>query len=122
VDTFLIDNQTIDDLHLFEGTKNDHSVYAYFDYTTTIGGRAFLKELFNNPIIDTHELEYRNKDIQFLFNEVDSLFFQRDTIDFIEYFLHSIEKPKSIRFMVHLKSLLSIGTQRNKSNTTNNVD
>jgi DNA mismatch repair protein MutS len=98
VDTFLIDSQTIDDLHLFEGTKNDHSVYAYFDYTTTIGGRAFLKELFTNPISDTHELADRNKDIQFLFNEVDSLSFQRDTIDFIEYFLHSIDKPKKYSF------------------------
>jgi DNA mismatch repair ATPase MutS len=74
VDTFLIDSQTIDDLQLFEGTKNDRSVFAYFDNTTTIGGRAFLKELFTNPIIDTHELAYRNKDIQFLIGNIKQCF------------------------------------------------
>lgn len=94
MDTFLIDSQTIDDLQLFENAKHDRSIYAYFDNTTTIGGKAFLKDLFTKPIINIEELIHRSKDIQFLFNEVDSLSFQRESIDFIEYYLNSIDKPK----------------------------
>src|SRR5690606_25933718 len=97
-DTFLIDNQTIDDLQLFESPKYNRSVYAYFDYTTTLGGKTRLKELFQTPLRNIYDLQTRVEDLRFLYEEIENISFQKEPMDFIEFYLANSDSPKKYSF------------------------
>lgn len=102
-DTFLIDNQTIDDLQLFESPKYNRSVYAYFDYTTTLGGKTRLKELFQTPLRNIYDLQTRVEDLRFLYEEIENISFQKEPMDFIEFYFANSDSPKKYSFFRALK-------------------
>lgn len=49
---FKIDEQTRNDLELFEDAWGRKSIFSCFDYAQSEGARACVKELFANPLTD----------------------------------------------------------------------
>lgn len=92
---FFIDQQTLEDLQIYESANDDQSVFKCFENTTTIGGLNKLKVLFKNPITDVEELHRRTTEIRFIYDHVETLTFKKEAIDFIEYYLNQSDKPKN---------------------------
>lgn len=92
---FKIDQQTKDDLEIFKSSTNENSVFSYFDFTSTLGGRDLLKNIFKNPTNNFEELQNRISLINyFLENSID-LSFKSEVIDYIEFYLRHNDRPSS---------------------------
>lgn len=90
---FNIDKQTIRDLEIFPGKKNDRSVYAIYNRALTIGGQQALWDLFTSPISNQNLLLDRKKEILFFYENDCSLDLNSRQIDFIEHYLNSRRFP-----------------------------
>ena len=90
---FFIDNQTTTDLQIFDLLNPDQSLFAFFDHTTTIGGRARLKEFFKYPFSDIDKLRERTDNIKFFYDSSIKITFDRQSVDFIEFYLNKSDKP-----------------------------
>lgn len=90
---FEIDKQTLNDLAIF---KNDHShtsVFDLFDTTLTIGGKEKLKQIFSKPLINHEDLNERLDTLRYLQNFALKLDIDKQTCDFIEFYLRQSSKP-----------------------------
>ncbi|HWS59877.1 MAG TPA: hypothetical protein VN182_03015, partial [Flavobacterium sp.] len=101
---FSIDKQTINDLDLSDKNRNGKSVFSFFNYTHTNGGKKQLELFFNNPITDISLLEQRI-DVLKYFNTF-KLGFKPEKVcfDFIEFYYNQQNIPD--RFS-HLESYLN---------------
>ena len=84
---FVLDKQTVRDLELFEEEKSSKSVFRYYNFTKTLGGRNFLYDLMLNPLTDINEIKQRQEIIQFFHTTGLELKITKDQFDFIEYYL-----------------------------------
>ena len=90
---FDIDNQTINDLELFEKIKGDKSVFSLFNFTTTIGGRECLRNMFSNPFTDKISIEKRIINIRFFLEQTFEIPLDKGSLDFIEHYLSRGNRP-----------------------------
>jgi DNA mismatch repair ATPase MutS len=86
---FDIDNQTTNDLELFEKTKGNKSVFSLFNYTKSVGGKKRLETMFANPFTEMNLIKQRIEIIKgFQDNDNDNDFeIDKECLDFIEYYL-----------------------------------
>lgn len=99
---FRIDEQTANDLELFDQGWDGQSVLSYFNYAGSDGGKACLKKMFESPLADVNEIRARAEAIAYLgrlpfFPEV-----RREELSFIEIYLQQDAVPK--RNVYHLTS------------------
>ena len=96
---FKTDEQTLNDLELF-AAREGKSVFSYFDYARSDGGRAYMKKLFENPLADAERIRERVEAIVYLQRLPFFLEIRRDELSFIEIYLQQKEVPK--RDVLHL--------------------
>jgi len=96
MDHFYIDKQTFADLQLLE--EGTGSVFACFNQTITYGGEDVLRELFRKPLTNPDQLQQRSATIRFLMDHVTELTLDKTTVDFLDYYLRSPERPVSFSF------------------------
>lgn len=93
VDAFYIDKQTFVDLQLLEAGTG--SVFACFNQTITYGGEDVLRELFRKPLTNRSLLQQRRETLSFLMEQLNELPLDKTTVDFLDYYLRSPERPVS---------------------------
>lgn len=93
MDPFYTDKQTLSDLQLLDDGPD--SVFACFNKTITYGGEDALRELFRKPLTDLNQLQQRSATIRFLMDQVDEFRLDKTTVDFLDYYLKSPERPVS---------------------------
>ena len=111
---FDIDKQTINDLELFEKVKGDKSVFSFFNFTTSVGGKKRLERLFHNPLSDIDSIESRIgviKSFQELRTDFD---IDKECLDFVEYYLIQQNIPN--RYSVSKSFMKAIGYKINPGN------
>jgi DNA mismatch repair protein MutS len=84
---FEIDRQTIKDLEIFGDGKSANSVFNFYNQTKTIGGKNYLLELMENPLIDIHELNKRVELLRFIASIGFDLKIRSVQFDFIEHYI-----------------------------------
>lgn len=92
MEPFDIDNQTLNDLEIFESASNEKSIFSFFDFTSTIGGKEKLRSLFNHT--DIQIVEERKSLIGYLLKYDKTIAFNTESLDFIEYYLRQNDKPR----------------------------
>ena len=95
---FFIDQQTIEDLQLF--ANDGCSVFDCFDKTLTIGGREILHALFRNPLTNIYEINRRIEGIQFFIKNEVNLSFNKNSVDYMEFYLKKAGTPNSFPVVV----------------------
>ncbi|MFA6401619.1 MAG: hypothetical protein WCX31_08345 [Salinivirgaceae bacterium] len=86
--TFGVDKQTKVDLNIFAQSKEDFSVFDLFNHTETKGGKDVLEKLMDNPLSNLTEINNRVAAIKFISNHKIQLVFDKERLDFIEYYLN----------------------------------
>jgi DNA mismatch repair protein MutS len=84
---FEIDKQTLNDLDLFEKSKDQKSVISFFNFTQSIGGKDLLRSLFSNPLTDIELIEKRIESIKYFQDTVLTFKIDKESLDLIEYYL-----------------------------------
>lgn len=90
---FDIDNQTLNDLEIFESAASEKCIFSFFDFSSTIGGKEKLRSLFNHPQTDIQIIEERKNLIQYLLKYNKTIAFDKESLDFIEFYLRQNDKP-----------------------------
>ncbi|QNL51944.1 hypothetical protein H8S90_10400 [Olivibacter sp. SDN3] len=103
---FLIDDQTNVDLQLYAESAQEFTIYACFDHTTTTGGKQRLKAWFRHPTTDLSILQRRSDGIRFFTDAIGNLCFEKEPIDFIEFYLSSHDRPKRYSFFYAVKKVV----------------
>lgn len=91
---FDVDAQTLRDLQIFGLGKRDKSVFSLFNQTSTVGGGEKLKTIFDNPVVDAELLMSRHALFSYLLQHEIELDFDKEAIDFIEYFINQKDSAK----------------------------
>lgn len=91
--SFEFDNQTRKDLNVLPDNDGTNSIFSFFDYTVTTGGKDKLLHLINSPLTEIQELNTRKKNIQFLNENKLSIQLSYDQFDFIECYLRLWKLP-----------------------------
>ncbi|WP_256005510.1 MutS-related protein [Pedobacter deserti] len=91
---FDVDAQTFRDLQIFGVEKRDKSVFSLFNQTSTLGGSEKLKLIFENPLVDAELLASRHALFSYLLEHEIELNFDKEAVDFIEYFVNQRSSPK----------------------------
>jgi DNA mismatch repair ATPase MutS len=84
---FKIDQQTANDLELFEKSKGDRSIFSLFNSTKSIGGKDELQRIFSVPFSDIDLIEKRIELIRFFQNSLATIEIDKNFLDLIEYYL-----------------------------------
>lgn len=87
---FLTDQQTINDLNLFE-KSGGASIYQIFNRTKTRGGAAILEEMFRFPLSDDAKINHRSKIIQHFASSGASFPFSTDHFDPVESYVRNTD-------------------------------
>ena len=95
---FEIDKQTITDLELFEQNEDDKSIFSFFDYTKSIGGKKRLDFMFSRPSIDRSLLENRIDSIKYFQHNEYGFEINKESLYFIEHYLNQQNTPEKISF------------------------
>ena len=93
---FEIDNQTLNDLAIFQSGGNDGSIFGLFNKTVTYGGAEKLREIFSAPFSDGHQISQRLNAIKYLQENETGFVCDKGSCDFIEHYLKQGNKPVSI--------------------------
>jgi len=84
---FYIDQQTINDLDLFEKQRGEKSIFSLFNFTKSEGGKNRLDFLFSNPLTNLNEIQQRINRINCFLNLKTCFEIDRNSLDFIELYL-----------------------------------
>lgn len=103
---FEIDKQTVNDLELFERTKNDKSVFSFFNHTKSIGGSEKLKTIFNSPLLDIRLIEKRIETIKYFEVKPEFIEIYKEWLGFIEYYLIQGKRPTKISLIDIIRNAL----------------
>ena len=107
---FEIDKQTKNDLNIFPKTNGEFSIFDYYNYTSTEGGRNILKHLLDTPKNNKEEINDRSNSIKFLRESNLNLQLDSATIDFIEYYVnlksHVLKDNSLSSYMTILSNIL----------------
>ena len=95
--SFSIDKQTFADLEILEKEKKQ-SIFRLFDQTASGGGRQELSEMFHNPLNDTQAINERQDFIRYIYSKKLSFPINKSSLDFIEFYLRTGDKPTKISF------------------------
>lgn len=99
---FSIDEQTLSDLELFDQAWDGRSVFSYFDFACSDGGKACMKRMCESPLADTGKIRERVDAMVYLGQLPFFLDIRREELNFIEIYLQQDAVPK--RNMLHLTS------------------
>lgn len=99
---FSIDEQTSSDLELFEQAWDGTSVFSYFDFACSDGGKACMRRMFESPLVDTRQIRERVDAMIYLGQLPFFLDIRREELNFIEIYLQQDAVPK--RNVLHLTS------------------
>ncbi|KQR72501.1 hypothetical protein [Pedobacter sp. Leaf176] len=104
---FDIDKQTLDDLEIFSSDSNQKSLFNLFNQTCTIEGTSALKLIFKNPLTNIELISERKKLIEYL--QISALDFNLDkeTVDFIEFYLRQNHRPKKPSLLFEIRKAVS---------------
>ncbi|RZL43957.1 MAG: hypothetical protein EOP00_22080, partial [Pedobacter sp.] len=104
---FDIDKQTLNDLEIFGSNDNQNSLFSLFNQTCTIEGSSTLKLIFKNPLTDIKLISERKRLIEYL--QKSELDFNQDkeTIDFIEFYLRQNNRPKKPSSFFKFRKIVS---------------
>lgn len=107
MELFDIDSQTLSDLEIFGSAKHEVSVFSFFNFTSTIGGRDKLLSIFKTPQTDAAVITLRLELIAYLQHSGVELYFRKESMDFIAFYLQQKVKPKPLTRYNRLKTALS---------------
>jgi DNA mismatch repair ATPase MutS len=93
---FEIDNQTLNDLAIFQGGGGGGSIFGIFNKTVTYGGAEKLREFFNAPFTDSAQISQRLNAIKYLQEKATGFVYDKGSCDFIEHYLKQGNKPTSV--------------------------
>ena len=99
---FSIDEQTSSDLELFEQAWDGTSVFSYFDFACSDGGKACMRRMFESPLVDARQIRERVDAMIYLGQLPFFLDILREELNFIEIYLQQDAVPK--RNVLHLTS------------------
>lgn len=85
---FELDKQTIQDMEIFGNEKSTNSIFHYYNFTKTIGGKKHLHGLMHSPLTDIAELQQRRDTIKFIYDIEFELTINSGQFDFIEHYLN----------------------------------
>jgi DNA mismatch repair protein MutS len=90
---FEIDQQTLNDLDIFSRENGETSIFSYFNYSKTVGGRKALKEMIITPSNDFAFLEARQSSIKYLIQKKVNLNLVNFELEYIEdyYYLSIVQ-------------------------------
>ncbi|MCL3782130.1 hypothetical protein EMN47_17215 [Prolixibacteraceae bacterium JC049] len=81
---FELDNQTIKDLELLGDGKLNDSIFSFYNRTKTLGGKACLLKLMENPLTDLEQLKRRSRLIKYIASIDLELQINSNQLDFID--------------------------------------
>jgi DNA mismatch repair protein MutS len=87
---FLTDQQTINDLNLFD-QQGVNSIYQLFNKTSTRGGAAILEEMFRFPLSNCTQITERNETIQYFAKAGLKFPFPAHQLDTVESYLRNVD-------------------------------
>lgn len=91
---FEVDNQTLNDLEIFERYKEEKSVHSLFDNTQSLGGWKKIYHYLSTPTTDLLEITDRKDAISFLQSNFPSgLTIDKDALSFSEYYIKQGNYP-----------------------------
>lgn len=99
---FRIDEQTLSDLELFDQAWDGTSVFSYFDFACSDGGKTCMRRMFESPLADAGKIRERVDAMVYLGQLPFFLDIRREELNFIEIYLQQDAVPK--RNMLHLTS------------------
>ncbi|MBO9635901.1 MAG: DNA mismatch repair protein, partial [Chitinophagaceae bacterium] len=92
---FETDNQTLEDLDIFNG-RGGHSIYSIFNKTATRGGASILEEMFRYPLATIEDINNRVQIIRF-FTTADIPFpLEQGSIDIVEHYLGNTDERSKL--------------------------
>ena len=92
---FIIDKQTLDDLHIFRHHRGT-SIYELFNTTRTRGGARILEDMFLYPLSDIDRINQRSAILRY-FQEKNVAFpFRNEAFDVIEHYLENTDSRTKI--------------------------
>jgi DNA mismatch repair ATPase MutS len=90
---FLVDRQTFSDLEIFEGGRENKSIFKLFNRVITHGGKEKLLEMFYHPLSDIDKIKERQDLISYVHSEKISFVINPFLLDFIETYFLLDDKP-----------------------------
>lgn len=103
---FLMDGQTFADLEIFEGEKSNRSIFRLFDYAASYGGKQELLKMFEHPLTDPQHIRERQDLIRYLYLGKFFLPVEKDSLDFIEFYLNTGDKPTGVSWFRALEKAI----------------
>lgn len=97
---FKIDEQTLNDLELFNQALDGKSIFSCFNQACSDGGKACMRKMLENPLTDAGKIRERIETIRYLGQLPFFLDIRREESNFIEVYLQQEDVPK--RDMYHL--------------------
>lgn len=97
---FTTDKQTLDDLAIF-GKNGSDSVFAAFNKTATRGGAALLDQMFRQPLVDHHAINWRSSIMQYFASADISFPFNREDLDIAEQYLSNTDERTKLTSQEH---------------------
>jgi len=93
---FIIDNQTLADLEIFEGSKLKKTIFNFFNRAISYGGKEELRDMFRCPLSDIKKIRERQELIRYIHRENLSISIDKYFLDFIETYLLLSNKPVKV--------------------------
>ena len=99
---FKIDEQTLNDLELFNQALDGKSIFSCFNTACSDGGKACMRKMLESPLTDVNKIRERAEAIRYLGQLPFFLDIRREELSFIEVYLQQEDVPQ--RSMYRLTS------------------
>ena len=99
---FKIDEQTLNDLELFNQALDGKSIFSCFNTACSDGGKACMRKMLKSPLTDVNKIRERAEAIRYLGQLPFFLDIRREELSFIEVYLQQEDVPQ--RSMYRLTS------------------
>lgn len=99
---FRIDEQTLNDLELFNQALDGKSIFSCFNTACSDGGKACMRKMLKSPLTDVNKIRKRAEAIRYLGQLPFFLDIRREELSFIEVYLQQEDVPQ--RSMYRLTS------------------
>ena len=99
---FKIDEQTLNDLELFNQALDGKSIFSCFNTACSDGGKACIRKMLESPLTDVNKIRKRAEAIRYLGQLPFFLDIRREELSFIEVYLQQEDVPQ--RSMYRLTS------------------
>ena len=99
---FKIDEQTLNDLELFNQALDGKSIFSCFNTACSDGGKACMRKMLESPLTDVNKIRKRAEAIRYMGQLPFFLDIRREELSFIEVYLQQEDVPQ--RSMYRLTS------------------